>query len=58
MADTVNGKAITAMKVAELQQELQKRGMSRNGRKSDLVERLRKVSYFAHFLSSVCTPNA
>ena len=47
MADIINGKAITAMKVAELQQELQRRGMNRNGRKSELVERLRKVSCFA-----------
>lgn len=52
MADVINGKAISAMKVAELQQELQRRGMSRNGRKSDLVERLRKVSCFARLAVS------
>ena len=40
----VNGKALSSLRVVDLKQELEKRGISKSGSKKDLVDRLRTVS--------------
>lgn len=40
----MNGKALSSLRVVDLKQELEKRGISKSGTKKDLVDRLRTVS--------------
>ena len=47
-------KRIPNLKVVDLRQELEKRGLEKSGLKADLVKRLEKVSFFlllAYFFS-------
>lgn len=40
----INGKSLSSLRVVDLRQELEKRGMSKSGNKNDLIDRLRTVS--------------
>ena len=40
----VDGKPLSSLRVVDLKQELEKRGISKSGSKKDLVDRLRTVS--------------
>ena len=42
-------KRIPNLKVVDLRQELEKRGLEKSGLKADLVKRLEKVSFFFCF---------
>ena len=42
-------KRIPNLKVVDLRQELEKRGLEKSGLKADLVKRLEKVSFFSAF---------
>lgn len=47
MADNdlmVDGKPLSSLRVVDLKQELEKRGMSKSGTKKDLADRLKTVS--------------
>ena len=50
MADSRVRKSFDSMKVAELTVELQKRGLSKSGKKSDLIKRLKKVNNCVRFI--------
>ena len=50
MADSRARKSFDSMKVAELTVELQKRGLSKSGKKSDLIKRLKKVNNSVRFI--------
>lgn len=40
----VDGKSLSSLRVVDLKQELEKRGISKSGSKKDLIDRLRTVS--------------
>lgn len=40
----VNGRLLSSLRVVDLKQELEKRGISKSGSKKELVDRLRTVS--------------
>jgi predicted acetyltransferase len=40
----INGKPLSALRVVDLKEELEKRGLSKSGNKKELTEKLRLVS--------------
>lgn len=40
----INGKSLSSLRVVDLKEELEKRGLSKSGNKKELIEKLRIVS--------------
>jgi len=49
----VDGKPLSSLRVVDLKQELEKRGISKSGSKKDLVDRLRTVSCLVMMLAVI-----
>lgn len=44
----INGKPLSALRLVELKEELQRRGLPRSGNKPQLIEKLKKVRHFLY----------
>ena len=41
---TINGKPLSSLRVVDLREELEKRGLAKSGNKKELIEKLKSVS--------------